>query len=90
MKKVLILSFYFPPFQLCGPTRFHTLAKYFPEYGWEPTVLTIKRPGKLPEGIRLIETDYKDILNEKKIKVGFNPNETVHERLGIKVSKNFN
>ncbi len=90
MKKVLIISFYFPPSPNIGAQRPYRLAKYLPKFGWEPIILTSKLPGIPPELIRKIETDYKDILNEIKLKIGFNTNETVHEQLGIEVSKNFN
>ena len=90
MKKVLIISYSFPPLQDIGSQRPYGLAKYFPKYGWEPIVLTVKHPGKLPDGIRIIETDYKEILKEIKLKVGFNPDEMVHKQSGIKVSNNFN
>ncbi len=90
MKRVLIISYSFPPNDSIGSQRPYRLAKYFPKYGWEPIVMTVKRPGKPPEGIRIIETDYKDILKETKLKIGLNPYKTVHEQFGIKISKNFN
>ncbi len=89
MKKVLIISFYFPPLPDIGSQRPYRLVKYLPKYGWEPTVLTIKRPGKIPEGFRIIETDYKDVTGIIKSKFGFNPEKGLHEQLGISVSKNF-
>lgn len=91
MKKVLMIAHSFPPLQVVGSQRPYKLAKYFPKFGWEPIVLTIKHAGKSPEGIRIIETDYKkDIVSVIKAKIGFNPAETAREQLGIKVSKNFN
>ena len=67
MKKVLIIAYFFPPRSEVGSQRPYRLAKYFTKYGWEPIVMTVKRPGKPPEGIRIIETDYKDILKETKL-----------------------
>lgn len=42
-KKVLLISFYFPPFFNPGSVRMGKFAKYLPEYGWEPRVLTVNR-----------------------------------------------
>ncbi|HEY9166356.1 MAG TPA: glycosyltransferase family 4 protein [Candidatus Kryptonia bacterium] len=39
--KVLIVSYYFPPMGLSGVQRTLKFAKYLPNYGWEPTVLTV-------------------------------------------------
>lgn len=41
MKKVLIIAYYFPPMGLSGIQRTLKFVKYLPDYGWEPTVLTI-------------------------------------------------
>lgn len=40
MKKVLIISYYFPPSPEVGSLRIGGLVKYLPEFGWEPIVLT--------------------------------------------------
>ena len=42
MKKVLIVSYYFPPLGLSGVQRAAKFAKYLPDYGWEPVILTVK------------------------------------------------
>lgn len=42
MKKVLIISYYFPPSGGPGVQRILKFVKYLPEYGWEPVVLTVK------------------------------------------------
>jgi hypothetical protein len=89
MKKVLIISFYFPPLQNIGARRPFGLAKYLPRFGWEPIVLTIKLPGKPPDGIRVIETDYKDVLSEWKSRLRFNAQKGLHEQVNIKETKNF-
>ncbi|RUA31716.1 MAG: hypothetical protein DSY76_01185 [Bacteroidetes bacterium] len=41
MKKVLIISYYWPPSGGAGVQRWLKFAKYLPEYGWEPIVLTV-------------------------------------------------
>lgn len=40
MFKVLVIAYYFPPKGLSGVQRTLKFVKYFPKYGWNPTVLT--------------------------------------------------
>ncbi len=42
MKKVLILTYYFPPLGLGGTQRIAKFVKYLPSFGWQPTVVTVK------------------------------------------------
>ena len=87
MKKVLIITYAFPPRSGIGSQRPFGLAKYLPKYGWEPIVLTIKLPGKPPEGIRIIETDYKDITKKFKSNIGLSLDKSMHDQIGIVVNK---
>jgi glycosyltransferase involved in cell wall biosynthesis len=41
LKKVLIISPYFPPFNTADMQRVRQSLPYFREYGWEPTVITV-------------------------------------------------
>lgn len=41
MKKVLIISYYFPPSGGPGVQRILKFVKYLPEFNWEPVVLTV-------------------------------------------------
>jgi glycosyltransferase involved in cell wall biosynthesis len=41
--KVLIVSFFFPPANLIGAVRVGKFAKYLPEFGWEPMILTVDK-----------------------------------------------
>jgi glycosyltransferase involved in cell wall biosynthesis len=41
-KKVLLLTFHFPPDAAVGALRSQKFAKYLPEFGWQPYALTIK------------------------------------------------
>ncbi len=42
MKKVLIVAYYFPPSGGPGVQRVLKFAKFLPEFGWEPSILTVK------------------------------------------------
>jgi len=48
MKRVLIVTFDFPPQGGTGAIRVTKFAKYLPEFGWQPIVLTTNRYGTLP------------------------------------------
>ena len=41
MKKVLIITYYWPPAGGPGVQRWLKFAKYLPEFGWEPIILTV-------------------------------------------------
>ena len=88
MKKCLLISYYFSPRPGIGSQRPSKLAKYFPELGWEPIILTAKLPGKPLDGMRIIETDYKDILASTKSLLGFDQKKGVQEQLNIQILKN--
>jgi glycosyltransferase involved in cell wall biosynthesis len=40
-KKVLIITYYWPPSGGAGVQRWVKFAKYLPEFGWEPVILTV-------------------------------------------------
>ena len=42
MKKVLIIAYDFPPARTSGVYRPLKFAKYLPEFGWQPIILTVK------------------------------------------------
>jgi glycosyltransferase involved in cell wall biosynthesis len=43
-RRVLMLAYYFPPLGGAGVQRAVKFAKYLPESGWEPTVITTRSP----------------------------------------------
>jgi glycosyltransferase involved in cell wall biosynthesis len=47
MKKVLIISYYWPPAGGPGSQRTAKFAKYLPKYGWQPLIFTVKN-GEFP------------------------------------------
>ncbi|MBO5194010.1 MAG: glycosyl transferase family 1, partial [Bacteroidales bacterium] len=50
MKRVLIITYYWPPSGGSGVQRWVKFAKYLPEEGWQPVIYT-------PENPELIATD---------------------------------
>jgi glycosyltransferase involved in cell wall biosynthesis len=48
MKKVLIISYYFPPSGGAGVQRVLKFVKYLPQFGWEPIVLTVHEGAGFP------------------------------------------
>lgn len=48
-KKVLIVSFMFPPFASIGALRVGKFAKYLSEFGWEPIILTANIDERQPQ-----------------------------------------
>jgi glycosyltransferase involved in cell wall biosynthesis len=55
MRRVLLIAYHFPPQPAAGALRPKFLARYLPQFGWEPTVLT--RPcGAAPDVDCRIET----------------------------------
>ncbi|MFQ5825306.1 MAG: glycosyltransferase [bacterium] len=42
MKRIIILAYYFPPLGMGGSQRPAKFAKYLPEFGWQPTIVTVK------------------------------------------------
>jgi glycosyltransferase involved in cell wall biosynthesis len=66
MKKVLIITYYWPPSGGAGVQRWLKFVKYLREFGWEPIVYTAENPEvpvidesldkDIPEGIQVLRT----------------------------------
>ncbi len=44
-RRVLVIAYYFPPMGLSGVQRTLKFVKYMPQWGWQPTVLTVDPGG---------------------------------------------
>lgn len=65
MKKVLIITYYWPPSGGAGVQRWLYFAKYLREFGWEPIIFTPENPSypsedlsfvkEVPEGIQILK-----------------------------------
>ena len=60
MKKVLIVTYYWPPSGGPGVQRVLKFCKYLPEYGWEPVILTVK-DGEYPSRDETLLSESKDM-----------------------------
>lgn len=63
MKKVLIITYYWPPAGGAGVQRVLKFAKYLPQFGWQPVILTVKNPDCPIEDHSLLN----DISSEAKV-----------------------
>lgn len=50
-----MIAYYFPPMGLSGVQRTLKFVKYFPQFGWHPTVLTVQPRGYLAQDDSLLE-----------------------------------
>ena len=83
-KKALIIAYYFPPRPGVASLRLKGLAKYLPEFGWEPVILTADLPGVPDQRFKVIETNYPgDVTAKLKRKLGLNPDRRFQEQIGI-------
>ncbi|OQX78629.1 MAG: hypothetical protein B6D56_08505 [Candidatus Omnitrophica bacterium 4484_70.1] len=77
MKKLLLITYYFPPEKNVGAVRMKGIAKYLPVFGWEVFVLTPFVPERKEEGFNIVETPLffkekiKYLKKGKKFKRGF-------------------
>jgi len=77
LKRVLIVTYYFPPRPAVGSLRPAGLAKYLPEFGWEAVVLTAKLPHKPAPEFKVIETRYDDTFGLAKRYLGLDSEQNV-------------
>ncbi|MCQ2964891.1 MAG: glycosyl transferase GT4 family protein, partial [archaeon] len=86
MKKVILIAFYFNQVNEIASKRLRALAKYLPEFGWEPIVI-VPDLGFVPSenadlNCRIITTDYEDMFSKylNKIKPSKNVQSNVSDK----------
>lgn len=63
MKKVLVITYFFPPAGGVGVQRVLKFVKYLPHFGWQPTVLTVRKPD-----YRLFDSELlQDVPSQTKV-----------------------
>lgn len=85
MKKVLIISYYWPPSAGAGVQRWLKFSKYLREYGWEPVVYTPENPesphddhsllADVPPGILQLKRPIREPYRLYKLFTGRRPGE---------------
>lgn len=79
-----MITFYFPPRPSVASLRTRGLAKYLPEYGWEPVILTAELPGKVESRYRVVQTYYPgDAGTRWKARLGLKADKALQEQIGI-------
>lgn len=54
-RNVLVVAYYFPPMGLSGVQRTLKFVKYLPQFGWQPTVLTVTPTGYFAQDYTLLD-----------------------------------
>ncbi|MDI6867846.1 glycosyltransferase [Methanoculleus sp.] len=71
-----------------GGIRLYGLAKYLPEHGWKPIILTPTLPGEPDPRFRVIQTPYEDVIALWKKRMRLNPKESLNEQFCLSKKKN--
>ena len=87
MKKVLIITYYWPPSGGAGVQRWLKFVKYLRDFGWEPIVYTPENPEApaidhslakdIPEGITILKTKIREPYSAYKKFVGRKKDDTI-------------
>jgi len=91
MKKVLIITYYWPPAGGPGVQRVVKFVKYLPQLGWQPIILTVKNPSsptddnslisQIPQNCKVYKTDTFEPFNLYKKVTGKKSNEKIPKNI---------
>lgn len=89
MKKVLIITYYWPPTGGAGVQRWLKFSKYFRQFGWEPVIYTPSNPDfpindetllkDIPENITILKTPITEPYDIYRKIMGKKKTETVNQ-----------
>jgi glycosyltransferase involved in cell wall biosynthesis len=79
VRNVLIISFLFNQTELIGTVRMRGLAKYLPEFGWNPVVLTVETSAETKNKIAVFKTPYENTITLWKKRIGIPPDKSLKE-----------
>lgn len=86
-KRVLLVSYHFPPDPCVASMRLRALARYLPEHDWDPLILTATRPDARPEhdeGRRVERALHPGETSELiKRRLGLDQGRSFQEQLGV-------
>ena len=89
MKKLLIISKNHNAKESSGSNRIRGFSKYLGEFGWEPIILTVDIETPEHFTYKVYATDYYNVIDEWKKKLGMNINTSVKNQIqSIKYEKN--
>ena len=88
MKKILIITYNFPPMPNIGGVRLYGLAKYLLECGWKPIILTTILPGNPDRCFQTIQTPSIDVVAKWKNRFNLNPHQSLNAQFNLKLEKN--
>jgi glycosyltransferase involved in cell wall biosynthesis len=87
MRRVLLIAFAYPPVEIIGSVRPAALAKYLPRFDWEAVVLTPRSQGAGRQSKLIIETEYRDVVEDWKARLHLDRKRGVHEEFGLPLAK---
>jgi glycosyltransferase involved in cell wall biosynthesis len=64
---VLVIAYYFPPMGLSGVQRTLKFVKYLPQFGWQPTVLTVTPTGYFAQDYTLLEEIHSHRIEVERV-----------------------
>jgi glycosyltransferase involved in cell wall biosynthesis len=98
MKKVLIITYYWPPMGGGGVQRWLKMTKYFREFGWEPVIFTTENGeasvvdesmlAEIPKGIETLRVPIWEPFGLYKKLLGKNKDERIAPSLGQETKGN--
>jgi glycosyltransferase involved in cell wall biosynthesis len=86
MRRVLVVTYFFPPSPNVAALRMRGLARYLPAHGWEPVFLTAEAPGAVPvpdEARAVRVPDPGQLSAALKRAVGLDTRRSFQEQLGV-------
>jgi len=88
MKKILMISYYFTKNEFIGAIRLQGLAKYLPEFGWEPIILTSTNKKNSQDKYPVFKAYDPGLFTWIKRKIGVKKNQSMADFLNIQKHSN--
>jgi hypothetical protein len=83
-KRALVVAFHFPPDTAIGALRLQGLARYLPQFGWQPVFLTPELPGDPDSRFEVVQTPYPgDASAILKQRLRLQPDRGFQEQIGV-------
>src|SRR5437667_12197402 len=84
IRNVLVIAYYFPPMGLSGVQRTLKFVKYLPQFGWQPTVLTVTPTGYFAQDNTLLEELHPSHIDIERVG-SLDPNRLFHKSGVVKM-----